>query len=119
MSTAPENRDETRPDLATRWKPGVSGNPGGRPKGSAKAVREALGGSPSELAHGLLEIFRDEKQRSADRIAAGRELWDRGWGKAPAFASVEGGDPLELDEVSRAIEAIQDELAARREARSL
>jgi hypothetical protein len=66
----------------------------------------------------LLEIANDPKARNADRIAAARELFDRGWGKAPEFASIEGADPLELDGVSAEIQAIADELRARREARA-
>ena len=34
--------------------PGKSGNPSGRPKGIAKAVREACGGDPTMLVEGLL-----------------------------------------------------------------
>jgi hypothetical protein len=52
------------------------------------------------------------KARDRDRIAAARELLDRGWGKAPAFASIEGGDPLEYDEVSEAIQGLIAELRA-------
>ena len=77
-------------------------------------MREVCGGSPLRLAQGLLEIAEDHSARNADRVAAYRELLDRGWGKAPAFASIEGGDPLEMDEVSREIQAIADELRARR-----
>ena len=77
-------------------------------------MREVCGGSPLRLAQGLLEIAEDRTARNADRVAAYRELLDRGWGKAPAFASIEGGDPLEMDEVSREIQAIADELRARR-----
>jgi hypothetical protein len=65
--------------------PGQSGNPGGRPKGIARTVREVCGGSPLRLAQGLLEIAEDPKARDRDRIAAYSELLDRGWGKAPAF----------------------------------
>jgi hypothetical protein len=70
-------------------------------------------GSPEEAARGLLEIARTAK-RPADRIAAWRELLDRAHGKAPAFAAVEADDPLELDEISPEIQAIADELTARR-----
>ena len=45
-------------------------------------------GSPEEAARGLLEIAHTAK-RPADRIAAWRELLDRGYGKAPAFAAME------------------------------
>ena len=99
---------------ATRFLPGQSGNPGGRPKGIARAFRDALG-TPAEAASGLLEIARTAK-RDADRIAAWRELLDRGFGKSASFAAIEGADPLELDELSREISAIADELRARRDA---
>jgi hypothetical protein len=51
----------------------------------------------------------------SERIAAVRELSDRGWGKAPAFAAIEGSDPLELGAIAQEIQSIADELAARRE----
>ena len=72
---------------------------------------------PLRLAQGLLEIAESPKARDRDRVAAYRELLDRGWGKAPAFASIEHGDPLELDEVSAEIARIADELRARRDAK--
>jgi hypothetical protein len=71
-------------------------------------------GTPEEAARGLLEIARTAK-RPADRIAAWRELLDRAHGKAPAFAVIESEDPLELGEIAREIQAIADELSARRE----
>ena len=77
-------------------------------------MREVCGGSPLPLAQVLLEIALNPKARDRDRIAAARELWDRGWGKAPAFASIEGQDPLELDEVSAEIKAIAEQLRAGR-----
>ena len=58
-------------------------------------------------------------QRSDPRIvAAWRELLDRGYGKAPAFAVMEADDPLELSDIAREIQGIADELAARREAKA-
>ena len=73
-------------------------------------------GSPLRLAQGLLEIAENPKSRDRDRVAAYRELLDRGWGKAPAFAAVEADDPLELDVIAREVQAIADELRARRDA---
>ena len=54
MSTVENNHETTRPGGITGngFKPGQSGNPGGRPKGIAKTVRDACGGSPLRLAHG-------------------------------------------------------------------
>ena len=65
---------------------------------------------PLRLAQGLLEIANDPKARNADRIAAARELLDRGWGKAPAFASIEGANPLEHDEIDAAISGLVEQL---------
>ena len=117
MSNAENNHETTRPGGITGngFKPGQSGNPGGRPKGIARAFRDTMG-SPEEAARGLLEIARTAK-RPADRIAAWRELLDRGYGKAPAFAVMEAEDPLELSDIAREIQGIADELAARREAK--
>ena len=119
MNPAENNHETTRPGGITGngFKPGQSGNPGGRPKGLAKTVRDACGGSPLRLAHVLLEIAEDPKAHNRDRVAATRELLDRGWGKAPAYASVQMDDPLELSDIAREIQTIADELAARREAK--
>ena len=77
--------------------------------------RDVLGGSPDEAAQGLLEIARTAK-RDADRIAAWKELLDRGWGKAPAFASIEELSPLEHDEVAHEIRANAEQLERERHA---
>jgi hypothetical protein len=92
---------------------GVSGNPGGRPKGIAAAVKARV--SPEELVDILLDAARDPRAKVSERIAAVRELSDRGWGKAPACAAIEGSDPLELGAIAQEIQSIADELAARRE----
>jgi hypothetical protein len=118
MSELAENKGGTVRPIGRPFQPGQSGNPGGGPKGVARTVREVCGGSPLELAQILLGIARDKNARKADRIHAIQELMDRGWGKAPAFALIEGADPLELDEVSEAIASLVDELSARREARA-
>ena len=119
--TAVENSQKTtRPGGVTGagFKPGQSGNPGGRPKGVARTVREVCGGSPLRLARGLLEIAENPKAQNRDRVAAYRELLDRGWGKAPAFAAMGAEDPLELSDTQRIVGQILDQLQARREAKS-
>ena len=116
MSAAPtKSRGLSEKSLANLrpFKPGQSGNPQGRPKGAARVAREVCGGTPAGLARVLASIADDEKARPQDRIMAARELWDRGWGKAAAFAAIEGADPLELDEVAAEIHAIADALRAK------
>ncbi len=94
------------------WAKGQSGNPSGRPKGIAATVKDRV--SPETLVDILVAVAHDDRAKPAERIAAVRELADRGWGKAPAFAAMEGADPLELGAIAAEIQGIADELAARR-----
>ena len=72
---------------------------------------------PDELVDVLLAVANDPRAKPSERIKAVRELLDRGYGKAPAFAAIEGNDPLELSAIAQDIQALADELAARRETR--
>jgi len=83
------------------WKPGQSGNPSGRPKGTrdlAGYVLETTGGG-MELVNALLSIARgvmpnvpvqegsrarkDQQVRPADQLKAIEMLLDRGFGRSP------------------------------------
>jgi hypothetical protein len=97
MSTT-QNRDRSG-----RFPTGVSGNPGGRPKGLAKATRELVGEDGTALTQLWWDIARDETRRDSDRLEASRLLADRGWGKAAAYQPQEG-DPLELAALEGAAE---------------
>lgn len=63
------------PSPATRFKPGVSGNPGGRPKGVAAKAREHTG----RAIEVLVEALEDKDARM--RLQAAKELLDRGYGR--------------------------------------
>jgi len=75
--------------------PGRSGNPGGRPKGLAKATRELVGDDGMALVELWWDIARDETRRDRNRLEASKLLADRGLGKAASFEPLEG-DPLDL-----------------------
>src|SRR4051794_11431393 len=63
---------------------GVSGNPGGRPKGLVRRIRDETGDG-AELVDYMLGVFRDEHQPTRTRVEAATWLADRGYGKpAPA-----------------------------------
>jgi hypothetical protein len=96
--SAPQNRDGSG-----HWRRGVSGNPGGRPKGLAKATRELVGEDGMALAQLWWDIAQDETRRDRDRLEASRLLADRGWGKAAAYEPLEG-DPLDLADAEKAAE---------------
>lgn len=62
------------------YRPGQTGNPGGRPRSNAAEARRIF-----DNIHGLDLISRialNEKYRPESRLAALKELLDRGWGKS-------------------------------------
>lgn len=60
---------------ARKFKPGVSGNPGGRPKGIAAKAREHTDTALEVLVTGMADTD------ARVRVAAAKEVLDRGWGK--------------------------------------
>ena len=70
---------------------------------------------------GLLAIARGEgvgvnarAVRPADQIRAYELLLAYGWGKPPAFAPIEGADPLGDDEITAEIRSIAEHLRRER-----
>jgi hypothetical protein len=62
--------------------PGQSGNPGGRPKGLSRRVRELVGDDGQAIAQYMFTVLRDETQRTPDRMEAAKWLADRAFGRA-------------------------------------
>ena len=85
MSIVESRRETTRIGGVTGkgFTPGVSGNPGGRPKGLSRRVRELVGDDGHEIADFMLSVMNDKHARTTDRIEAGKWLANRGFGTAP------------------------------------
>ena len=68
---------------ATQFKPGQSGNPGGRAR-MPPEVRDRLRGPLTMAALDLIEsLIQDKEAPAGARIAAASEVLNRAWGKVP------------------------------------
>ena len=65
---------------STSFKPGQSGNPGGRPKVIAEVV-ELAREQTKEAVDALTKIMKDKKSPPAAIVSAATAILDRGWGK--------------------------------------
>jgi hypothetical protein len=96
---------------------GQSGNPGGRPRGFARATRELLGDDGLRIARFWLETMLDETEPTRVRLEASRLLAERGWGRAPAEGPLadDADDSWlrDLAAIDREIERLSTELAQR------
>lgn len=64
-----------------KWEKGQSGNPSGRPKDTDADIEKIARSHMRSMVKVLVSIALDEKVQGRDRIAAAREILDRGMGK--------------------------------------
>ena len=70
-----------------RFKPGQSGNPGGKPKAIIE-VTQAARERTTNAIETLEEVMLNPKATQAARVSAAIAILDRGWGKAPQTMTV-------------------------------
>ncbi len=69
------------------WSKGISGNPGGRPKAIGDLVALARQQTPNALKT-LATLMEDPRAPASARVAAAKEILDRGWGKSQSSVSL-------------------------------
>src|SRR6516225_7105466 len=96
VSDMPENRRETEKRRKVKFRKGQSGNPGGRPKVLGEVQELARQYAPTVIVE-LARLALRAKSETA-RIAAIRELLDRGYGRPRQVmeVSVPTDNPLQL-----------------------
>ncbi len=82
-----------QPNPGRKFKPGQSGNSGGRPKAIIE-VAHAAREHTREAIDTLVRIMTDEKATPSARVSAAAALLDRGWGKAPQIVSLKHSGDL-------------------------
>jgi hypothetical protein len=99
-------------NLRPPWKPGVSGNPTGRPAGLVSAIRKQTKDG-AELVRFFCAVFRDEQVDLDDRMTAATWLADRAFGKPAQMVGLEVAEPtVPVAEIERASEWVRTKLMA-------
>jgi hypothetical protein len=96
MAIAQNSGETARPVVGRPFPKGVSGNPGGRPKGLARYVRERVGDDGRRIADFMLSVLDDETERTETRLKAAEWLAERGFGKAPVSLGAGEGAPTTM-----------------------
>lgn len=87
---------------------GVSGNPGGRPKGEGD-IRELARQHTPQAIRRLVKVMNDDNATASAQVAASTALLDRGWGRPAQTinATVDAGQYQQQVEASLADSAME------------
>ena len=90
------------------FKPGQSGNPGGRPKKTQeqKDALQAIRDLAPNAAEVLKSMLEDMSVPPAQRLRAAELILDRAYGKAEAKVEVSTADGSVMDEVRRRMDGV-------------
>jgi hypothetical protein len=91
-----------------KWMRGVSGNPGGRPKGTVRRIRGLCQDAAEAVIREMIELALDPNQRARDRISAANLVLDRGLGKASP--ELPDDDEEQLDQKARILRLMTPQL---------
>lgn len=110
MNALPENRQKTGKGgrRSTSFRPGQSGNPGGRPKKDERLrkIEDMARDHSEEAIAALLDVAKNGSTETA-RVAAAQAILDRGWGTP--VKRTEAGEPGAFADVE---ELSEEELQA-------
>jgi hypothetical protein len=98
----PMNR---QPPIDTRFKPGQSGNPSGRPAAIREVERLAREHS-ADAIDALAQIMRNSKSPPSARVSAAETLLNRAWGKPSQTVELNGEIGNSLVEVLASLSTV-------------
>jgi hypothetical protein len=84
---AAESSGEAPRVIGRPFPKGVSGNPGGKPKGLASRIREETANG-AEMVAFVLDVFRDDTESTKMRLEAATWLADRAFGRPAMVAQL-------------------------------